>query len=183
MALTYASFYHLTIYALVAVALTLCALALVLVRMRRSLGGLARRQALLERSLQDIVRSLTAPRDLKKVAAAIPKRSRRRYIVFQVVSDRRISSGELKSALTEVCRSMLGEVFVVDSGIKLVDYEPRTGRGIVRVRHAYKYKLLAMLGLVREVGGNRVLIYPLTTTGSLKRARKLLARPLKSAGR
>ncbi|HIP85069.1 MAG TPA: ribonuclease P, partial [Pyrodictium sp.] len=40
--------------------------------------------------------------------------------------------------------------------------------------HTTKYIVLAALGVVRRVNGKRVLIIPVRTTGTIKRAKKAL---------
>jgi len=95
-----------------------------------------------------------------------------RYIVFEVASARRVPREELAKKIRETAMKTLGLTGLVDSGLQLVEYDEATRRGIIRVKHNYKYHALAILGLVREVNGERVLLVPLATSGTLRKARK-----------
>ncbi len=111
-------------------------------------------------------------RDMKRLAREYARKPRRRYIVFEVASAGEVSMEGLERTLLDAIRVMLGNIGLVESGFKLIHYDEARKRGIIRVRHDYKFKILGILGLVREVEDSRVMIIPITVTGSLKNARK-----------
>ncbi|GAB6147692.1 Rpp14/Pop5 family protein [Stetteria hydrogenophila] len=113
-------------------------------------------------------------REAARLARSLSRRPRRRYIVFEVIPAEAADAGSLESAIRETLKGLTGVVGLAESGVKLIEYQPGSGRGILRVRAGYKYAALAALGLVRRINGRRVLIAPLATTGSIKRARRLV---------
>lgn len=112
-------------------------------------------------------------REALRVARKLSRKPRRRYVVFEVIPPV-ADSKSLEDALKNVMKELKGVSGVVEAGVKVIEYNPETGRGILRVRRGYKYLALASLGLVRSVNGRRVLIIPIATTGSVKRARRLV---------
>ncbi len=112
-------------------------------------------------------------RDLVRARRSLSSRPRRRYIVFEVVPGG-FSEEEVRRAIEESASRVAGALGVSLSGLGLVEYDASTSRGILRVRREYKGLALAVLGLTRRAGGSRILVVPLATTGSLKRARRLL---------
>ena len=150
-----------------------------------ALGGLAgafvftlrerRRLRRLAALLSLAVRMEARAREAVRVARALGRRPRRRYVVFEVVPAHG-DEAEVERTVYSVLESVLGLVGFSDAGVKLVEYNAETGRGILRVRHTYKTLALAALGLIREIGGRRVAVVPLAVTGSVKRAKRLLKR-------
>ncbi len=126
------------------------------------------------RRLGFILSSLRTYRDLRRVVARTSRRPRRRYIVFEVLTSGNIGQGSLEEAIKDQVRRVLGASGLVGSGVDLIQYDEARRRGILRVRSDYKYSIIGILGLVRNVDGARVLIIPLAVTGSIKRARRLM---------
>lgn len=103
-------------------------------------------------------------------------RIRKRYVVFAVVSDHELSNRVLEKAIRERFRILFGESNLVKADPQLVYYDPSIKRGVIRVSHTYKDQLIALLGSIREINGARILIIPLKSTGTIKRARRILYR-------
>lgn len=101
-------------------------------------------------------------------------RGGRRYVVFEVLGTEPISFDELREIVESTARRVYGEITASMMGVKLVEYDEVKRRGVVRVRRDYKYHALAILGMIRSVGSKKVMIVPLATTGSLKRAKRLV---------
>ena len=66
---------------------------------------------------------------------------------------------------------MLG---LAEANVSLAYYDPSRMVGIVRTTNTAKHVVLAALGMVRRVAGKRVLIVPVRTTGTIKRAKRAL---------
>ncbi len=113
-------------------------------------------------------------REASRAARRLSRKPRRRYIVFEVIPASVADAESLEETFRNVLKDLKGLTGLAEAGIKVIEYNPETGRGILRVRKGYKYLALAVLGLVRRINGERVLVLPLATTGSIKRARKLL---------
>jgi len=122
--------------------------------------------------LENVLEAASLRERIARSLARARVKPKHRYIVFEVASSRRVPRDELARKIREVATKTLGLTGLVDSGLQLIEYDESTRRGILRVRHTYKYHALAILGLVREVSGERVLLVPLATSGTLRKARK-----------
>lgn len=129
-----------------------------------------RAAGLLELALRLEARYREASRAVKRLS----RRPRARYVVFEVIPANAVDAGSLEEAVMGVARGLWGLTGLAEAGLRVVDYSPATGRGILRVRREYKHVALATLGLLRRVGEARILVIPLAVTGSVKRARRLL---------
>jgi ribonuclease P/MRP protein subunit POP5 len=116
----------------------------------------------------------------ERVAARLAKRRlarrRKRYVVFEV-SGGPVAAEALDAAIRAQMKKLLGVKGLSDAGYKLVYFDPRARRGVVRVYSDYKLHVIGVLGLVRRVGDRPVLVYPIATAGSLKKAGSRLRAP------
>lgn len=102
------------------------------------------------------------------------KRIRRRYIVFAIVSEKTIDRKSLENAIRSTVSRYFGEASLIKADPQLIYYEPSIGRGIIRTSHMEADKVVAALGAINRINGSGALIIPLKTTGTLKRAKKIL---------
>jgi len=112
-------------------------------------------------------------REIAGIRRRASRRPKRRYIVFRVVSGSEVNERGLNLALLQAARRLVGASVVADSGLQLVYYNPITMKGVLRVRGEYRNLAFGVLGIVRSVGDTRVVLLPLTTAGTIKRARRL----------
>jgi len=129
------------------------------------------------RRLRSIVAALLSgaarERDVLRARRILARRPRRRYIVFEVIPGG-FREEEVWGAIRATAERLAGLLGLSLSSLTLIDYDEERSRGIVRVRREYKGLALAVLSMTRRVSGTKVLIVPLATTGSVKRARRLL---------
>jgi ribonuclease P/MRP protein subunit POP5 len=102
------------------------------------------------------------------------RRRKKRYIVFEVLGVEPVKFEELRDAIMGTVRRVYGELGEARLRVKLIEYDEVRRRGILRVRREFKLHALAVLGLTRDFNGRRLLLVPISTTGSLKRARALV---------
>ena len=124
--------------------------------------------------LLESVLSVGRLRELARIRRELAARPSKRYIVFSVISEELegIGSKALSQELNRAARLLLGYSFIANSGFSLVYYNPFTRKGVIRVRSRYKYAAMAVLSVVRRVGGSRVMLVPERTTGTIRKARK-----------
>ncbi len=105
-----------------------------------------------------------------------PVRIRKRYIVFAVIGDKGFSRDELGELIRRGFRELLGVRATIQADPYLVYYDPSLKRGILRVSHLYKEQAVAALDYVSKRILKNTLLLPLKTTGTIRKARKIMYR-------
>jgi|GEM_PF-302991 ribonuclease P/MRP protein subunit POP5 len=109
----------------------------------------------------------------------IPKNKRvsraKRYIIFYVVTESGpIRSPEIEEAVRTSVRRLAGEMWLELSSPHISLYDQERMRGIISCkRDGYKV-VLASLPLIKTIGGREVLLVPKRTTGSFKKAKRIM---------
>ena len=148
-------------------ALTMSLIALVVA----SIGAYA---SLKERTASRILFNILNYRNINKLLKELKQKPKKRYIVFEVLGDCQVDEQALWRVLRETIREVLGSPGLIKSGVALVYYNPHLKRGILRVRNNYKNQVLGSLGLIRRISNCEVLVLPISTSGTLKSAKKIL---------
>ncbi|ABM80416.1 Rpp14/Pop5 family protein [Hyperthermus butylicus] len=143
--------------------------------LEESFNNVLRELGFVSRSLSTALQSIEAEDALERLR----RRRRRRYIAFYVVyeGDSPPQAEEVEKAIVRAVERLAGQLTVALARLQLVYYDHVRGAGIVRATNDTKYVVLAAMGLVRSIGGRRVLLVPVRTTGTIKRAKKALAVP------
>ncbi|MEM0362961.1 MAG: Rpp14/Pop5 family protein [Sulfolobaceae archaeon] len=98
----------------------------------------------------------------------------KRYIVFYVISSEKVKGKDLEREVRNSVKELLGNIWLNIANPKIVIYKEDTQEGIIATnRLAYK-SILASLPFVKEINGVKILIVPRRTTGSLKKAKRLI---------
>jgi ribonuclease P/MRP protein subunit POP5 len=104
-------------------------------------------------------------------------RERRRYLVFEVMSERELSKKELLREIREAMFSLYGDVGVSESGIRLIGYQNEKGTnrgvGIVRCAHTKVEGVRAAVASIHSVNGARLGIRVIGISGTIKGATRL----------
>ncbi len=127
---------------------------------------------MLDLILDSLISGLNIERKIRDLSKQYSLRPKKRYIVFEVFPSG-ISFEKIKTSIYEVAEKVLGYKGISEARMKLIYYDEEKARGILRIRREHKYMALAVLGLIRNIDGSEVLVIPITTTGSLKRAKEL----------
>lgn len=112
----------------------------------------------------------------KKETINKPRKLRKRYIVFAVLSSKGFSINKktLEKAIRECWEKLLGELSLVKADPQLIYFDPSVQRGVLRVAHIYKDEALAVLGIIKKINEHECLLIPLKTAGTIKKARKIM---------
>ena len=104
----------------------------------------------------------------------VPSRIRKRYIVFYVMGNGSLDKKKINNAVRSTWKNYLGEFSLIKADPQVIVFDQKLARGILRVAHVYKKEAIAILGLIRNIDETEVLLIPLKTTGTLKKARKTM---------
>ncbi|MEM2024789.1 MAG: Rpp14/Pop5 family protein [Desulfurococcaceae archaeon] len=129
---------------------------------------------LLIKKAAKLYRALSALLAPRKVSA---KKVRKRYIVFAVICESKATPDGVHEAIERTFLEYYGRGTFHRASPYLMLFDETSQRGIYRVSHMFVDHMLASMGLVKKIDGNKCVIIPLRTTGSLKRAQKYVKRP------
>ncbi len=103
-----------------------------------------------------------------------PLKIRKRYIVFMILSSREFRREEVANIISKGFKEFLGINSLIQADPYLIYYDPRLKRGIIRIAHIYKDQTLAVFDYVNRYILKDAVIIPLKTTGTIKKARKIM---------
>ncbi|ACR42002.1 Rpp14/Pop5 family protein [Saccharolobus islandicus] len=98
----------------------------------------------------------------------------KRYIVFYVIAESKVKGDDLERVVRNSLKDLLGNVWLNIANPKVVTYKEDTQEGIISTNRIGYKAVLASLPFAKEINGNKILIVPRRTTGSLKKAKKLI---------
>lgn len=116
-------------------------------------------------------------RELKPKSVRLTlRKNKKRYIVFRIVTAQDIIDdvNEIEKEIRRALQELLGKVWLDISNPKVSIYDSNRMSGIISTNRLGYRAVLAALPLVKSVKGREVLIVPLKTTGSLKKAKQLM---------
>lgn len=115
---------------------------------------------------------------IKKITNKRNIRSKR-YILFYIILSKKeniiISKNSIEDAIRRSVKELLGNMWLEISNPKIVFYDSNKLQGIISTNRAGYKVVLASLPLVKEINNTKVLIVATRTTGSLKKAKKLMS--------
>lgn len=103
-----------------------------------------------------------------------PKKLRKRYVVFRVISDGKVLRNEVEEAIRSAVKELYGATVVSIADPQLIAYDDELMKGIVRTNNLAKDYVIASMSMVRGASGRRIIVKPVKTTGLLRKARKYM---------
>jgi len=115
----------------------------------------------------------------EKKQISIPKmlppslRSHKRYIVFEIISEKPIDYGDFVNAVWESMLEFLGEDQTAESEMWLIQnlYNDKTQRGVIKCRHDFVERIRTSISLIQVIGETRAAIRIIGVTGTIKSAK------------
>jgi RNase P/RNase MRP subunit POP5 len=97
------------------------------------------------------------------------KKTRRRYLSFHLHSDSAIlDEKQLSTAIWKNLLSLYGEVSAADSKLYLVEFDTKTGAGILQCTSHSLNQVITSAVLIESIGKNLVSFEPKKTSGTIK---------------
>ncbi|MBT7902870.1 hypothetical protein HN587_03330 [Candidatus Woesearchaeota archaeon] len=100
-------------------------------------------------------------------------REKKRYIVYEIISDKPIKDVKsISKAFWRVFSGFLGELGCSEAGIILLEdkYNKKNQRGLIRVATKFVDKLKASLAVVEQIDNEDVIVKTIGSSGTLKKA-------------
>jgi len=105
-----------------------------------------------------------------KQKALIPSlREKKRYVVYEAISNGNYSFKELKSSILEGFRDMFGLDGLSRAGLEFIDF--KEGKGIIRVSSKGLDNLKAVFCIVRKINKHDAVLRSLGVSGMLKKVK------------
>jgi len=101
-------------------------------------------------------------------------RSRKRYIAFQVVSEKKIFAIDVFNSIWHSLLNFLGELGVAEASVWLgkKNYDDEKQIGIIKCSHTSVEQIRMSLALVQRIGDSRAMITVLGVSGTIKAAKQ-----------
>jgi len=100
------------------------------------------------------------------------KRETNRYLVFEVISKGKSSKTEISKAIWASALQFLGERGAGKLSLRLIDWDEKKQKGILKVNSKGLQEARASLALIKEIEKSKAIFHVLTVSGILKKAKK-----------
>ena len=105
-------------------------------------------------------------------------REKKRYLAFEIISERQISEFlPVSEAICDALYEFLGTLGYAHSGALLLEeaWQPATQNCVIKVNNKYVEKLKTCLALVEGIGQQNVIVKSVKVSGNLKKAKSFAA--------
>ncbi len=119
---------------------------------------------------------MTLTKGLKPLRPSL--RDSNRYIAFEIMSKKKISSFDtVRDTIETAFRNLHGDLLMAQAGLMVVKntWNEGTQRGVIKVERRFSDHVRAALVLIAEIKGQNVLIHSLISSGMINRAKKHMA--------
>jgi len=99
-------------------------------------------------------------------------KQKKRYVVFEIISKDKLSYRDVKKDINSVLLRFLGELGYGKAGIMFIDKKYKFPYGMIKVNHKFVNELKAGLALVKSIGGKKLIVKSVVTSGSIKKLSK-----------
>ena len=107
----------------------------------------------------------------KKQKPLLPSlREKRRYIAFEVNSEKKVSFSSVKNTIKEEAKRLLGNLTIAKAGIIFLD-DWKNQKGIIKVNRKYQDHIKAVFTQVNKIQNNDVLVKSIGVSGIINKAR------------
>ena len=103
-------------------------------------------------------------------------KQKKRYLVFEVIADKKLSVSEIEKSVFEALLSFLGELGVSQVAPMFLKEKFKNQKFILKVNNKYVKEVQAALALIKTIKNNRVIIKSLLVTGTIKKANEIINR-------
>jgi ribonuclease P/MRP protein subunit POP5 len=100
-------------------------------------------------------------------------KEKKRYLVFEIVSNAQISSYDARKAINDACLRYLGEFGCAKANVFYIQdaYVPEHNRGIIRVANKAVDDVRAAMVMITRINDTQVIVHTLGISGILKKAK------------
>lgn len=97
-------------------------------------------------------------------------KQKKRYVVFEIISDKKFSYQEIKGEVDRILLLFFGELGLAKTSPILVKEKCKDNKFIIKINHKYVDELTSALTLSKKIKNTPVIIKSIITSGTLKKA-------------
>jgi ribonuclease P/MRP protein subunit POP5 len=97
-------------------------------------------------------------------------KSKKRYVLFEVVSDKKFGKEDVKKAIWSILHDNIGNMGLADAEFAFIDFDEKSQKGILRCTNTRLEQVRAALALLSEINLYKAFLYIRTVAGSIKKA-------------
>ena len=97
-------------------------------------------------------------------------RQKKRYIAFEIISDKQFTTAEVETAALQAITEFIGQLGMAKSAPLFVKEQYANNRFVLKVNHNFVKEIISALTLVTEINRAKVIIKSVITSGMLKKA-------------
>ncbi len=102
-------------------------------------------------------------------------KEKKRYIVFEIISEKKLSEKIVIDEINKKILSFLGELGIAKSGFVLLKDSIKKTKGIIRTNLKYQDEVKMALSLIKKIGNDKVIVNVVGVSGILKKAKSKFA--------
>ena len=99
-------------------------------------------------------------------------KEKKRYIIFQVHSEKDIPSKDVLQAIDRACLEFMGILYYGKAGVMILKNQYKDNQGIIRVSHKYVDHVKASLLFIKQINNIKIKVEPIGVSGILKKGRE-----------
>ncbi len=103
----------------------------------------------------------------------------KRYIIFEVIVDEKdrshVDQNSVNLAVRGAVKELLGKIWLEISDPKVIFFDKNRLMGIISTNRAGYKAVIASLPFAKEINGAKALILPIRTSGSFRRAKRIMS--------
>lgn len=101
-------------------------------------------------------------------------RQKKRYVVFEIISDKKFPSVEVEKEVNQALLAFLGELGTAKAAPMFIKFDGSKQRFVLKVNHKHVDEVKAALTLIKKIKNTSIIIKSVLTTGTIKKANKIL---------
>lgn len=101
-------------------------------------------------------------------------RLKNRYIVFEILSKKKVDLDDFEKEYFDICRDFLGKLAFSEANIKIFKKLYSRRKTIAKVNYSFIPHAAVCLGLIKKVKKENIIIRTIKVCGSVKKAKAIL---------
>lgn len=98
---------------------------------------------------------------------------RKRYIVFEIISNKEIEFETAKNAIIESSEKLIGSLGISKANLRFLSDFYKKNRGVIVVNHNYVSKIKLAIALIKKIKNSDAIVQTKKVYGTLKKIKSI----------